>query len=687
MSDLVELGERYWALGLPAAARSAFARALAARPDDAGPARRLAELGLALGDLDSARRYATEVVRRAPGAASRVLLGQAHLAAGQSTAARLAFAAALDAPRVTSVERARAHLGLGQAAAAAGDRGGAGANVMAALDALLDAVAPAPAAGGAPAADVDAAALEARVDAEIGLAEDLLAAVVAFGRTADAAAALDAAATRCPAAPLGLYQAALGAAAQSHGERAWPGPGGATLDAAIDAALRAEAARRPASRVVRLRVIERQLRRRYQDAAARGGAIAELEKLAAELTEDPKGSSVERARIWFLLAAAFEDDPASAARAEDAYRKGLALRPGHAVAACSLALLMLDRGDVEGALAEIERALRIDAAFGLAWRNAARMLDSSIGLLGGLFGGAGVGGGGVAGGLGGGLGGVAPTAGAAAVGGVAGRGLVEVVGRLLDAANPGAGAAAGSVAPRLLAATAEVARGDVLAGVYAHGHRVKNVLGIIGSRTRSARKLAGDGELADRLRDLEREVTALYEEWAQYLRSMQDAGPTLEVVAVAPLVADVVAAAIAKSACTIDAQVGSALPDLRGDRLLLREALLNVVSNAAEACATTGGAVTVSVRAVPAGGAPAIEVTIADTGPGIARAELPRIFAPGYTTKETGSGVGLTIAERVVAAHHGRIVIESEEGRGTTVTVILPTDLGGFSTLGTLGPR
>ncbi len=194
-------------------------------------------------------------------------------------------------------------------------------------------------------------------------------------------------------------------------------------------------------------------------------------------------------------------------------------------------------------------------------------------------------------------------------------------------------------------------------------------------------------ELREMAERLEREVTALYEEWAQYLRSMQDAGPTLEVVAVAPLVADVVAAAIAKSACTIDAQVGSALPDLRGDRLLLREALLNVVSNAAEACATTGGAVTVSVRAVPAGGAPAIEVTIADTGPGIARAELPRIFAPGYTTKETGSGVGLTIAERVVAAHHGRIVIESEEGRGTTVTVILPTDLGGFSTLGTLGPR
>ena len=59
---------------------------------------------------------------------------------------------------------------------------------------------------------------------------------------------------------------------------------------------------------------------------------------------------------------------------------------------------------------------------------------------------------------------------------------------------------------------------------------------------------------------------------------------------------------------------------------------------------------------------------------------------PGYTTKETGSGVGLTIAERVVTAHHGRIQIDSEEGRGTVVIVVLPSDLGGFPGLGPLAP-
>jgi len=120
--------------------------------------------------------------------------------------------------------------------------------------------------------------------------------------------------------------------------------------------------------------------------------------------------------------------------------------------------------------------------------------------------------------------------------------------------------------------------------------------------------------------------------------------------------------------------------------LLLREALLNVVSNAAEACAGNDGVagdVSVRVRAVtsPAGTAPLVEIVIKDTGPGIPRAHLGRLFVPGFTTKETGSGVGLAIAERVVAAHHGRITVDSEEGHGTTITITLPTDKSGLASL------
>jgi len=629
MPTLVELGDRYWALGLPAAARSVLMRAhAAAAPGDALAVRRLAELALAVGDAPAARRHAAEVAKREPGAPARVLLGTAQLAAGELAAARMSFAAAIDAAAATPAQRARARLGLASAADADGDAGGAAANAMGALEDLAGAIGD---------TRVPLAARIALVDGECALYEEIVARLVASARAIDAVAAFDAVVAKCPDAPVRLWSALLTAARIAYGERG-------VIDGDVEAALAAEAEARPTSRVVRLRLIERRLRRRVHAPEARAAAVAHLTELAHALeAEAAAETTVEQARVWFLLATALEDDPATRRRAEDAYRRGLRLRPSHAEAACRLALLVLDRGDTDGALVEIERALRIDAAHGLAWRNAARMLDPTSPM------------------------------------------LNEVVTRLLDAAAPGAGGAAGTITPRLVTATAEIARSEVLAGVYTHGHRVKNLLGIIGSRTRSARKLAGDGELTDRLRDLEREVTSLYEEWAQYLRSMEATGPTVEVIAVAPLVHEVVAAAQARAQSTsIEVHVAAAIPDLRGDRLLLKEALVNLVHNAADAADKNGGTVTVSVRPIATLSAPAVELVVVDTGPGIPRSELPRIFVPGYTTKETGSGVGLTIAERVVAAHHGRIQVDSEEGRGTEIIVVLPCDLGGFPGLGPL---
>ena len=82
------------------------------------PARRLAELALAVGDTQGARKHAAEVARREPGPAARVLLGQAQLVAAETAAARMSFAAAIDAANATRPMRARARLGM---AAAAGD--------------------------------------------------------------------------------------------------------------------------------------------------------------------------------------------------------------------------------------------------------------------------------------------------------------------------------------------------------------------------------------------------------------------------------------------------------------------------------------------------------------------------------------------------------------------------------------
>ena len=519
------------------------------------------------------------------------------------------------------------HLALARASAMQGDGAGAAAHAGAAFEAAL------------------AAAGEAVPHEAVALIEDACAAATAHGRADDAVAAVAAAPdTRgrrlCRAALLVARQAAGDGGVHPTAGGVHPTAGGVT-DADVDDALAAVDTSGDAERfplpdaALRLRRLERRARASGSRAQLARELEAQLEIAAGE--DLP---AADRARLWFLFASLCADDPDARDRAEAAYRQGLAYQPGHTAAACRLALLVLERGDQAGALVELERALRIDASFGFAWRNAARMIDAQS------------------------------------------AGVGAVVERLLDAANPGAGAAAGAVVPRLVTATAEVARHDVLAGVYAHGHRVKNLLGIIGARTRSARKIAG-GEVHDRLVDLEADVTALYEEWAQYLRSMQAPTPTVELVPLAPLLHEVVVAAQARTQhVPIALETIAVLPDVRGDRLLLREALLNVVSNAAEACAPAGGEVAVRARALaqPGGGAaPIVELVIADTGPGIPRAHLGRLFVPGFTTKETGSGVGLAIAERAVVAHHGRITLDSEEGRGTTITITLPTDKPGLS--------
>src|SRR5689334_14923660 len=112
---LMELGDRYWALGLPAAAKSALGRAMA-QSDDATPAWRLTEIALSQGDSANARKFATEAAKRAPGPATKILLGRAQVAAGELAAARMTLATALDAPKLAPWDRARAHLELSRAA-------------------------------------------------------------------------------------------------------------------------------------------------------------------------------------------------------------------------------------------------------------------------------------------------------------------------------------------------------------------------------------------------------------------------------------------------------------------------------------------------------------------------------------------------------------------------------------------
>lgn len=123
----------------------------------------------------------------------------------------------------------------------------------------------------------------------------------------------------------------------------------------------------------------------------------------------------------------------------------------------------------------------------------------------------------------------------------------------------------------------------------------------------------------------------------------------------------------------LSVEVPEDLPPVKGNEVLLTWALENVVKNALDALAGSGGRITIRARkAVDPGW---IEVLLEDNGPGVGADIRARIFDPGATTKSGGWGVGLALSRRIVErVHRGRIEVLDTRGGGATFRVRLPAD-------------
>lgn len=109
------------------------------------------------------------------------------------------------------------------------------------------------------------------------------------------------------------------------------------------------------------------------------------------------------------------------------------------------------------------------------------------------------------------------------------------------------------------------------------------------------------------------------------------------------------------------------LPEVDHDSDQIHQVLLNLMLNAVQAIEGSG----VVRVAVFANDDDAV-ITVSDTGRGIAAEHLPNIFRPFYTTKGNGTGLGLSLARRIIEEHHGKIEVSSSSGKGTTFSVMLP---------------
>lgn len=125
-----------------------------------------------------------------------------------------------------------------------------------------------------------------------------------------------------------------------------------------------------------------------------------------------------------------------------------------------------------------------------------------------------------------------------------------------------------------------------------------------------------------------------------------------------------------KAGIGVTRRLAARLPRVQGDANQLQQVLLNLLKNAREAL-RDGGEIRLETGLVP--DRPGwVRLAVSDTGPGITPELRSKIFVPFFTTKEDGTGLGLTVSYRIVEDHGGLLEVSSAPGAGTTFTVLLP---------------
>jgi len=174
------------------------------------------------------------------------------------------------------------------------------------------------------------------------------------------------------------------------------------------------------------------------------------------------------------------------------------------------------------------------------------------------------------------------------------------------------------------------------------------------------------------------EVDRLTEITETYLRFARLPKPKLEREDLGAIVTGVLEfsrAELSQAGIALDLDVAPGLPEVAADEAQLRQALLNLVRNAKEAMRASGR-LRVRVEAADGpeagGAAPTVRVTVQDSGAGIPRENLEKIFDPFFSTKERGTGLGLALVQQIVVEHGGRVDVASGADEGTTFSLTFP---------------
>jgi PAS domain S-box-containing protein len=214
------------------------------------------------------------------------------------------------------------------------------------------------------------------------------------------------------------------------------------------------------------------------------------------------------------------------------------------------------------------------------------------------------------------------------------------------------------------------ALGELSAGI---AHEFKNALATISGyaqmiRGEGATREAGD--YAERILEQTQNITHVVTEFLKYARPLEISN---EPVALQTVVERVVSE-VGEGCSQIRIRQEGPMGNVAGDEGLLRQALLNLARNAAEACvnAPNGGRVLLRGEIVRGEDSGYQRITVFDNGPGIPAASLAKLFRPFFTTKANGTGLGLAVVQKIIVQHGGQVIARNRPEGGAAFIVTLP---------------
>jgi len=214
------------------------------------------------------------------------------------------------------------------------------------------------------------------------------------------------------------------------------------------------------------------------------------------------------------------------------------------------------------------------------------------------------------------------------------------------------------------------ALGEMSAGI---AHEFKNALATISGYAQMIRSESEPGETQDsatKILDQTRALTHVVTEFLRFAKPLEICYETVPMQTIVERVAENLRES--DILCTVSLE--GLFVELPGDEALIRQALINLTRNAAEAARDEGKApaVTITGTTEELGGRKWQRICIADNGPGIPDSDLPKIFLPFYTTKSEGTGLGLAVVQKIALQHGGSIEARNRAGKGAEFLLWLP---------------